>query len=103
MTIITLLVGLAIFAFILTTIQRMSDRKLIKNYLLSWLQNFVGGLFIFSGLVKAVDPLGTAYKMEQYFAEFETTFAGTKAAFLSPLFPVFAEYAIAFFGFHDRF
>ncbi|HMO62904.1 MAG TPA: DoxX family membrane protein [Ferruginibacter sp.] len=27
----------------------------------------VGGLFIFSGLVKAIDPLGLTYKMEEFF------------------------------------
>lgn len=27
----------------------------------------VGGLFIFSGLVKAIDPLGLAYKMQEFF------------------------------------
>ncbi len=30
----------------------------------------VGGLFIFSGLVKANDPLGFSYKLEEYFVEF---------------------------------
>ena len=28
---------------------------------------FVGALFIFSGLVKAIDPLGLAYKMQEFF------------------------------------
>ncbi|MEL7220108.1 MAG: MauE/DoxX family redox-associated membrane protein [Bacteroidota bacterium] len=96
MTLTKLLIGVALFAIVLTALQKVMDRKLIKNYLLSFLQNFVGGIFIFSGMVKAVDPLGTAYKMEQYFAEFETTFAATKAAFLAPMFPALAEYAIAF-------
>jgi len=27
----------------------------------------VGGLFIFSGLVKAIDPLGLSYKMQEFF------------------------------------
>lgn len=27
----------------------------------------VGGLFVFSGLVKAIDPLGLAYKMQEFF------------------------------------
>ena len=36
---------------------------------------FVGLLFIFSGLVKANDPLGTAYKMEEYFEVWNTDLA----------------------------
>ena len=29
----------------------------------------VGGLFIFSGLIKLNDPIGTEIKMEEYFEE----------------------------------
>jgi len=35
----------------------------------------VGGLFIFSGLVKLNDPIGTQIKMEEYFEVFATDFA----------------------------
>ncbi|TVR78316.1 MAG: DoxX family protein [Chitinophagaceae bacterium] len=45
---------------------------------MKWIVQFfrfiVGGLFIFSGFIKAVDPLGTAYKMEEYFAVFGMDF-----------------------------
>ncbi len=39
-----------------------------------FLKNFVGVLFIISGLVKAIDPIGTALKMEEYFEEFARVF-----------------------------
>lgn len=36
---------------------------------------FVGVLFIFSGLIKINDPMGTAIKLEEYFEVFSTDFA----------------------------
>lgn len=35
---------------------------------------FVGGLFIFSGLIKLNDPIGTKIKLEEYFEVFSTDF-----------------------------
>ena len=35
---------------------------------------FVGGLFIFSGLIKLNDPIGTEIKMEEYFEVFASHF-----------------------------
>ena len=35
---------------------------------------FVGLLFIFSGLIKANDPLGFSYKLVEYFEVFHITF-----------------------------
>lgn len=96
MTIGNLVVNIGIVALILTAIMWFARREVIKNLLMSFLQNFCGALFIFSGWVKAMDPLGTAYKMEQYFDEFYTTFEGTWFSFIAPLFPVFSKYAIWF-------
>lgn len=41
--------------------------------LIQLLRFLIGGLFIFSGLVKANDPLGLTYKMEEFFELWHTT------------------------------
>ena len=67
-----------------------------ENWLLTFVQNFCGSFFIFSGIVKAVDPLGTAYKMEQYFAEFQDTFAKAGMEGFSKIFPFFSNMSVGF-------
>ncbi|MGV3509357.1 MAG: BT_3928 family protein [Sphingobacteriaceae bacterium] len=46
----------------------------MKRYLLNFSRFFVGILFIFSGLIKANDPLGFGYKLEEYFEVFHISF-----------------------------
>ncbi|QNL50048.1 DoxX family membrane protein [Olivibacter sp. SDN3] len=41
-----------------------------RNYLLVFSRIFVGCLFIFSGLIKANDPIGFGYKLQEYFEVF---------------------------------
>ncbi len=43
---------------------------------------FVGGLFIFSGVIKVNDPVGTAIKLEEYFQVFAYDFAPFFAVFI---------------------
>ncbi|GAB3218365.1 DoxX family membrane protein [Algoriphagus aestuariicola] len=47
-----------------------------KNTVLWVLRILVGGLFIFSGLIKINDPVGTAIKLEEYFDVFSNDIAG---------------------------
>src|SRR5690606_24466403 len=96
MTLLTLCLYIAIAAAILTALIGFLKRELVKNWLMSFLQNFAGTLFIISGLVKAVDPLGTAYKMEQYFAEFAYTFQETALSFIAPVFPFLSSISVVF-------
>ncbi|PWS27368.1 DoxX family protein [Pedobacter yonginense] len=46
----------------------------MRNKLLSFARIFVGALFIFSGLIKANDPLGFGYKLQEYFEVFHMDF-----------------------------
>jgi uncharacterized membrane protein YphA (DoxX/SURF4 family) len=71
MTVYTLFLYIGIIALFLTLTLGVGHAKW-KKYAkmrpaLWFVQYFVGCLLIFSGLVKAVDPLGTAYKMADYF------------------------------------
>lgn len=49
-----------------------------------------GLLFIFSGLVKAIDPRGLAYKMQEFFE------AWANAGFMKSLMQTLGQYALAF-------
>ncbi|MFT4565611.1 MAG: hypothetical protein ACI9FN_000564 [Saprospiraceae bacterium] len=95
MTLTILLFRVAIAAIFLTLITKYVFKKDI-NWITSYLQNFCGALFVFSGKVKADDPLGTAYKMVDYFDQFEAVFAETWLSFIAPLFPLLSEYSIGF-------
>lgn len=95
MSLLTLLVYIGLAAGVLTAITGLVLRTL-KSWPISFLQHFTGTLFLVSGFVKAIDPLGTAYKMEQYFGEFSTTFQPTELAFLAPFFTWLTSYVNGF-------
>ncbi len=95
MNLLTLLLYIAIIAVLLTVVIEWL-KKGHKSWLMTFLQNFTGVLFIISGLVKAIDPMGTAFKMEQYFTEFEYAFKDTWAGFLAPVFPFLSKISLIF-------
>ncbi len=59
-----------------------SFKKKPSNWNIEIITNFLGALFIFSGFVKAIDPLGTAYKMKDYFDAF-SQFTGVSLDWLA--------------------
>lgn len=56
---------------------------MIKKFIDQFSRFFVGGLFIFSGLIKLNDPIGTKIKMEEYFEVFAEDFGSFFHYFIS--------------------
>ncbi len=63
---------IAVVALVITAIRYFLNKPL--SLPVAYVQNFVGAFFIFSGFVKAIDPLGTSYKIQEYFTEFGMQF-----------------------------
>ncbi len=65
---------------------------------LTWLTHvsrvLVGGLFIFSGFIKANDPVGFSYKLEEYFEVFKEAVSGGAFQFTSGLFEGMAHISL---------
>lgn len=63
--------------------------------LLTPLRVVLGGLFIFSGLVKLNDPVGTAIKLEEYFEVFAESFSPFFETFIPLALPMSLVFCVA--------
>lgn len=73
----------------------------MKKGLVNFSRIFVGVLFIFSGLIKANDPMGFGYKLQEYFEVFHMNFLSEWATGIAILLCVFEIVlgALLLFGF----
>ena len=73
----------------------------MNKALLNFSRIFVGVLFIFSGLIKANDPIGFGYKLQEYFEVFHMPFLNGMATGIAILLCVFEIVlgALLLFGF----
>ncbi len=56
------------------------------KYIIGVCRILVGGLFVFSGLIKANDPMGTSYKLQEYFTVFHMSWLNGFTDYLSIIF-----------------
>lgn len=77
----------------------------LKYLLMHFSRLFIGFVFVFSGFVKGVDPMGTAFKLQDYFNAYGTTWANDLALPLSILLCTFEFFigAALIFSVHIRF
>ncbi|NCD41931.1 MAG: DoxX family protein [Bacteroidia bacterium] len=64
-------------------------RKRFPPAMIGWCRTLLGLLFIFSGLTKGVDPLGTMYKVEDYYVAYGMDWAMPLAIYQSFLMNAF--------------
>jgi hypothetical protein len=64
----------------------------IINQIISYI---IGGLFIFSGLIKLNDPIGMAIKLEEYFEVFSTDKAELGLAYFKKMWEVLEPYSLS--------
>lgn len=82
----------------------MSKKDIGIKILVEISRVILGVTFIFSGFVKAVDPFGTAFKIEDYFSAFDLSSLSFLALILSSLLCIaeFAMGACMLFGLYRR-
>jgi uncharacterized membrane protein YphA (DoxX/SURF4 family) len=56
------------------------------KYIIGLCRILVGGLFVFSGMIKANDPMGTSYKLQEYFTVFHMQWLNGFTDYLSIAF-----------------
>lgn len=93
MTLSVLLIIITAIALFITLLNGLIFQK-NRYWVLSFLQSFSGIFFLISGFVKAIDPLGTAYKMTDYFHAFSKHLADTPFEFLDGLWGFMAHHGL---------
>lgn len=92
MTIYTLILYTGIAAAIVSGLTSLIRKP--ASWWVDYLKNYVGCLMIFSGFVKAIDPMGTAFKIEQYLAEFGLLDLFGPLALFGSVFMIILELAL---------